>query len=143
MASTMTPSKQVSLPGDHLSRCTSRRVALQLTNMTPLQAASAIENLQMETPVKKLNFTESDKENKPFDADLATLEAQMDAKHTEKTIMSKPTEVSQPSKEAEKTVAAVNPVEDEPLLRENPNRFVLFPIQYHEVCDASPTIFHA
>lgn len=23
---------------------------------------------------------------------------------------------------------------DEPLLRENPNRFVLFPIKYHEVC---------
>lgn len=91
----------------------------------------------METPIKKLNFTESDKENNPFDADLATLEAQMDAKHTEKTIMSKPTEVSQPQKEAEKTVALVNSVEDEPLLRENPNRFVLFPIQYHEVCDAS------
>jgi ribonucleoside-diphosphate reductase subunit M2 len=102
--------------------------------MTPSkQAASAIENLKMETPVKKLNFTESDKENKPFDADLATLEAQMDAKHTEKTIMTKPTEVPQPQKEAEKTVAAVKPEEDEPLLRENPNRFVLFPIQYHEI----------
>jgi hypothetical protein len=78
--------------------------------MTPLQAASAIENLKMETPIKKLNFTVSDKENKPFDADLATLEAQMDAKHIEKTIMSKPTEVSQPQKEAEKTVAIVNSV---------------------------------
>jgi hypothetical protein len=105
--------------------------------MIRLQAASAIENLKMETPVKKLNFTESDKENKPFDADLSTLEAQMDAKHTEKIIMSKPTEAPQQQKEADKTVAIVNSVEDEPLLRENPNRFVLFPIQYHEVCDAS------
>ena len=25
---------------------------------------------------------------------------------------------------------------DEPLLQENPQRFVLFPIKYHEVCDA-------
>lgn len=31
--------------------------------------------------------------------------------------------------------------DDEPLLRENPNRFVLFPIKFHEVCstDASAT----
>ena len=24
-------------------------------------------------------------------------------------------------------------IEDEPLLRENPNRFVIFPIQYHDI----------
>ncbi|KAJ8607527.1 hypothetical protein MRB53_040237 [Persea americana] len=30
--------------------------------------------------------------------------------------------------------------DSEPLLRENPNRFVLFPIKYHEVRDASPRV---
>lgn len=29
--------------------------------------------------------------------------------------------------------AAPRPEEDEPLLKENPRRFVLFPIQYHEI----------
>ncbi|KAK4176232.1 ribonucleotide reductase [Triangularia setosa] len=86
------------------------------------QAASAIDAFKMESPVKKLNFTASDKENKPFDADLATLEAEIDAKYeTKKEI---------------KTVAPPAPQQellDEPLLTENPQRFVLFPIKYHEV----------
>ncbi|KAJ3277930.1 Ribonucleoside-diphosphate reductase subunit M2, partial [Borealophlyctis nickersoniae] len=34
------------------------------------------------------------------------------------------------------TQAAVRNVKDEPLLKENPKRFVLFPIQYHEVWQA-------
>ncbi|KAK0670618.1 ribonucleotide reductase [Cercophora samala] len=87
------------------------------------QAASAIDAFKMESPVKKLNFSASDKENKPFDADLATLEAEMDAKFENK-------------KEETKTVAAPAPQQallDEPLLTENPQRFVLFPIKYHEV----------
>jgi len=79
----------------------------------------------MESPVKKLNFAGAGKENKPFDADLATLEAEIDAKHKE-------------NQEVTKTVAASTKPEemDEPLLQENPQRFVLFPIKYHEVRNA-------
>jgi len=81
----------------------------------------------MESPVKKLDFSASNKENAPFDADLATLEAEIDANH--KTM------------NKEESKAAVAPTikaeeADEPLLQENPHRFVLFPIKYHEVRDA-------
>ncbi|KAG7290247.1 Ribonucleotide-diphosphate reductase (RNR), small subunit [Staphylotrichum longicolle] len=89
------------------------------------QAASAIESLKMESPVKKLDFSASNKENAPFDADLATLEAEIDANH--KTMN---------KKEEPKTAVAptIKPEEaDEPLLQENPHRFVLFPIKYHEI----------
>lgn len=86
----------------------------------------------MESPVKKLNFSEADKENKPFDADLATLEAEIDAKHSK--INTKPsTETPQKTE----PVAPAPDVSDEPLLMENPGRFVMFPIKYHEVRDAS------
>jgi ribonucleoside-diphosphate reductase subunit M2 len=98
--------------------------------MHRFQAASAIEGLKMESPVKKLDFSASNKENAPLDADLATLEAEMDANH--KTTMNK--------KEELKVAVAptIKPEEaDEPLLQENPQRFVLFPIKYHEVRDAS------
>lgn len=75
----------------------------------------------MESPVKKIDFT--GKENAPFDAD-APVEIET----------YKPLE---PSKEIAKVTAVaptVKPEEaDEPLLQENPNRFVLFPIKYHEV----------
>ncbi|KAK4106899.1 hypothetical protein N658DRAFT_555666 [Parathielavia hyrcaniae] len=89
------------------------------------QAASAIEGLKMESPVKKLSFA-ANKENAPFDADLATLEAEFDANH--KTTMNK-------TEEPKAAVApTVKPEEaDEPLLQENPQRFVLFPIKYHEI----------
>lgn len=82
----------------------------------------------MESPVKKLDFSASNKENAPFDADLATLEAEIDANH--KTMN---------KKEGPKPAVAptIKPEEaDEPLLQENPHRFVLFPIKYHEVRDA-------
>lgn len=84
----------------------------------------------MESPVKKLNFSASNKENAPFDADLATLEAEIDANH-------------QTSMEKKETSAAVAPTikaseADEPLLQENPQRFVLFPIKYHEVRSDAP-----
>ncbi|KAK3301598.1 ribonucleotide reductase [Chaetomium strumarium] len=97
-------------------------MAAQLTPSK--QAASAIDALKMESPVKKLDLSASNKENAPFDADLATLEAEIDAKHQQQTTMNK--------KEPE--VVSVNPEEaDEPLLQENPQRFVLFPIKYHEI----------
>ncbi|KAB5557946.1 ribonucleotide reductase [Coniochaeta sp. 2T2.1] len=84
----------------------------------------------MESPVKKLILSESDKENKPLsDTDLATLEAEIDAKHAEETSSKAVTQISQKVEEP----AHVDPNEDEPLLAENPGRFVLFPIKYHEI----------
>lgn len=83
----------------------------------------------MESPIKKLDFT--GKENAPFDADVAAIAQEIEAQ--------------QPVVKASKTIeslhavaATIKPEEaDEPLLRENPQRFVLFPIKYHEVSDAS------
>ncbi|KAL2271899.1 hypothetical protein VTJ83DRAFT_1270 [Remersonia thermophila] len=91
------------------------------------QAASAIENFKMESPVKKLDFSKSNKENAPFDADLATLEAEMDATHQKSAVTKKeePTPAVAPTIKPEEA--------DEPLLQENPQRFVLFPIKYHEI----------
>lgn len=83
----------------------------------------------MESPVKKIDF--SGKENAPFDADApAEVETQ------------KPT--MDDTKEVVKAGVAptIKPEEaDEPLLQENPQRFVLLPIKYHEVsiADASLT----
>ena len=99
-----------------------------------LQAASAIESFKIESPVKKLDLTATDKENRPFDADLAALEAEMDAKHTINIA------VEAPKKDEVKAVVAptIKDLEaDEPLLQENAQRFVLFPIKYHEVRDAT------
>ncbi|KAK0623259.1 ribonucleotide reductase [Immersiella caudata] len=90
------------------------------------QAASAIDAFKMESPVKKLDFSAPEKENKPFGADLAALEAEIDAKHME----------NKAAQEVTKAVAApakADDLLDEPLLRENAQRFVLFPIKYHEI----------
>jgi ribonucleoside-diphosphate reductase subunit M2 len=98
------------------------------------QAASAIDSLKMESPVKKLDFNPADKENKPLDeTTIANLASEMDANH-------KP--VVEETKVEQKPAVApgIKPEEaDEPLLQENPQRFVLFPIKYHEVRDASFT----
>jgi ribonucleoside-diphosphate reductase subunit M2 len=102
-----------------------------LANMS-LQAASAIENLKMaDSPAKKLNFDAADKENLPFEAETPVVSV----------------EVSKPVIEEEKTetkhavvAPTIRPEEaDEPLLQANPQRFVLFPIKYHEVRVTSTT----
>jgi ribonucleoside-diphosphate reductase subunit M2 len=100
-----------------------------------VQAASAIDSLKMESPVKKLDFSVEDKENKPFDSDVAVLAEKIDATAPVKPVVEAVEPVQKPAvapgiKEAEA---------DEPLLQENPQRFVLFPIKYHEVSDASCT----
>lgn len=38
-----------------------------------------------------------------------------------------------PPPSRQKSAAAAAGVEDEPLLRENPRRFVIFPIEYHDI----------
>ncbi|KAI0180483.1 small subunit of ribonucleotide reductase [Hypoxylon sp. FL1284] len=96
------------------------------TEITPSKkAASAMESLKMESPVKKINFSASGKENASFDVDSETIGNEIEA--------NKPLE-----KEQEKPAPAVAPTikaeeADEPILQENPHRFVLFPIKYHEI----------
>jgi ribonucleoside-diphosphate reductase subunit M2 len=91
-----------------------------------MQAASAIENLKMtSSPVKKINFEAADKENLPFDAETPIVDVQI----------SKP--IVEQVKPDQKTVTVAPTIKleevDEPLLQANPQRFVLFPIKYHEV----------
>ena len=82
-----------------------------------------------DSPAKKLNFETAGKENLPFDTDAPTL----DDTETKKPIV----EVKVPQK-AVVVAPTIKPEEsDEPLLQENPQRFVLFPIKYHEVSIAS------
>ncbi len=79
-----------------------------------------------DSPAKKLTFEAAGKENLPFDAD-APIDVAVE--------ITKP--ILQEVKKQEKAVVVaptIKPEEaDEPLLQENPQRFVLFPIKYHEV----------
>ncbi|CAL3969258.1 hypothetical protein PZA11_006148 [Diplocarpon coronariae] len=98
------------------------------SQVTPSKtAATGIESLKMgDSPAKKLDFGNANKENEKLKAEVPVLndtEAKKpvieEVKKTEITTMVAPT---------------IKPEEaDEPLLRENPQRFVLFPIKYHEI----------
>lgn len=99
------------------------------------QAASAIENFKMESPVKQPQFNGvADKENtsEPIDTRYDSDEVAVPIKGIPmlETVQEKKPEVAPTVKEEE---------QDEPLLQENPNRFVLFPIKYHEVCTRPAT----
>lgn len=76
-----------------------------------------------DSPAKKLTFDTSNKEN-----------YQPDAPVVEDLDLKKP-QVDLVKQEEKPTVAPGIKAEeaDEPLLQENPQRFVLFPIKYHEV----------
>jgi ribonucleoside-diphosphate reductase subunit M2 len=78
-----------------------------------------------DSPAKKLYFDVADKENLPFDAQLPVVEIETSKPKVE-VVKKEPLPV---------TVApTIKPEEaDEPLLQANPQRFVLFPIKYHEV----------
>ena len=80
-----------------------------------------------DSPAKKLIFEPSGKENLPVNTPAPILD-DLDLK---KPIV----EAFDAKVEAKPTVApTIKPQEaDEPLLQENPHRFVLFPIKYHEV----------
>lgn len=84
-----------------------------------------------DSPAKKLNFDIADKENIKHDAPVVV---DLDMKKPQVELV-KP--------EAKPAVAPTIKAEeaDEPLLQENPQRFVLFPIKYHEVC--IPSTRHA
>lgn len=89
----------------------------------------------MESPVKKLDLGVANKENEIQDPAVATILQDDDTKHSnaKEVVKTKQPVSSNALLKAEEM--------DEPILRENPNRFVLFPIQYHEVCDATQPPF--
>ncbi|KAI0023252.1 ribonucleotide reductase [Xylariomycetidae sp. FL0641] len=90
------------------------------------KTVAAFESLKMESPVKKLNYNAAGKENAPFDADVDTIANEIES---HKPTMEKPQEDLKAA-----TAPTIKPEEaDEPLLQENPQRFVLFPIKYHEI----------
>jgi ribonucleoside-diphosphate reductase subunit M2 len=78
-----------------------------------------------DSPTKKLDFAAMDKENIPATVEPAVIEIEP----------KKPlTEVIKTEPETPKAAPSIKQTEaDEPLLQENPQRFVLFPIKYHEV----------
>jgi len=78
-----------------------------------------------DSPAKKLHFEAVGKENMPLKADapvVEDIEFQKPVVEEVKTIVKAATAPTLKPEEA-----------DEPLLQENPQRFVLFPIKYHEV----------
>ncbi|KAL8955764.1 MAG: hypothetical protein Q9193_006500 [Seirophora villosa] len=98
------------------------------TQLTPSkQAASAVENLKMlDSPAKKLNFDIADKENIMHEVPIVDDDLDLDLKKPQVELV----------KLEEKPAVApgIKPEEaNEPLLQENPQRFVLFPIKYHEI----------
>jgi hypothetical protein len=94
----------------------------------PSQAASTLENLKVkDSPVKKIDFTSEDKENMPA-AETVASPVEVDLKKVESKVEA--TEV----KEIVKAAPTIQELEaEEPLLQENPHRFVLFPLKYHEI----------
>ena len=77
-----------------------------------------------DSPVKKLDFEQVGKENLPADVPVAA----------EPEIKKPIVEEVKPVQEVAKVAPGIKEQEvDEPLLQENPNRFVLFPLKYHEV----------
>ena len=82
------------------------------------------------SPIKKIDFEALGKEN-ILDSTLV-----VDASEVKKPLTQpiKPAEKSLEKPLAVSVAPTIKPEEaDEPLLQENPHRFVLFPIKYHEV----------
>lgn len=100
------------------------------TQTTPSkQAAAAIGNLKMESPVKKIDFSAANKENNAPNEEVAA-ETNVEEHVKPVVVELKPTEEA-PKSTVAHTIKAEEA--DEPLLQENPQRFVLFPIKYHEI----------
>ena len=114
-----TPSKKV---------CNDAVAATRLTSLlTKSQAASGIESLKMESPVKMQKLSsEANKEN---------IEARYEADEVAVPIKGIPEMPEEPKKPEALSVAPTIKEDEaiEPILQENPQRFVLFPIKYHEV----------
>ncbi|KAI1924274.1 Ribonucleotide-diphosphate reductase (RNR), small subunit [Ophidiomyces ophidiicola] len=108
MATQSTPSKQI-----------------WLTRLDIKQTASSLEHLKMsDSPVKKLELGMANKENAPGSAPLADADLKkVDTEALKLNVSEEPKRQLTP-KELEA---------EEPLLQENPHRFVLFPLKYHEI----------
>lgn len=125
-----TPSKKVR--DDVLATLSSH---LEVSNPINSQAASALETLKMESPIKKVQFQpEADKEN--IERQYASDEKAVPVKGIPDLA-----DLPDPDEPVKPVVAEGIKEEevDEPLLQENPQRFVLFPIKYHEVCNRDAT----
>ena len=86
-----------------------------------------------DSPVKKLDFAAIDKENIPATVE-PTVEPTVVPTVVEPEIKKPVADVVKTAPEVPKVAPTIKPTEvDEPLLQENPQRFVLFPIKYHEV----------
>ena len=121
MTTQTTPSKNV-CHERHLNR---HAVVEWLTDSPHLQAASGLEKLKMgDSPAKKLNFDPVDKENNLQNTMPVVSDADLKKAHVEVIEKGQKPVVAPTIKDHEA---------DEPLLQENPHRFVLFPIKYHEV----------
>lgn len=85
----------------------------------------------MESPIKKPVFdAQADKEN-------IALAQQYESDQVAIPIKGIPDFVEAPKKEEPSVASTIKTDEAiEPILQENPQRFVLFPIKYHEVRDA-------
>lgn len=100
-----------------------------LTNSS-IQTVASLINLKMESPIKKPVFDmQADKENIALQSCYETDEVAVPIKGIPSVLDLKEEETKTLS------VAPTIKVEEavEPLLQENPQRFVLFPIKYHEV----------
>ncbi|KAK5132010.1 Ribonucleotide-diphosphate reductase (RNR), small subunit [Meristemomyces frigidus] len=90
------------------------------------KAASALESFTMASPIKPLALhTEADKEN---------IEARYESDEVAVPIKGIPVQEEEPESENPSLVPSIKDDEAlEPILRENAQRFVLFPIKYHEI----------
>lgn len=89
------------------------------------QAASALESLKMESPLKKLQL--------PVEADKENINALYESDEVAIPIKGIP-DFEVPVKETPAVAEGIKEEEAmEPILQENAQRFVLFPIKYHEV----------
>ncbi|PPJ60181.1 hypothetical protein CBER1_09005 [Cercospora berteroae] len=89
------------------------------------KATSALEALKMESPIKKVQFSEADKENR---------ESQYASDEVAIPVKGIPDDLPEPVvKKIESETVKEEESEIEPILQENPQRFVLFPIKYHEI----------
>lgn len=82
----------------------------------------------MDSPIKKLDFQATGKENMPLNSDAPIVDIEIKKPFVEEVKIEKAVAVAPTIKPEES---------DEPLLQENPHRFVLFPIKYHEVSRVS------
>jgi hypothetical protein len=101
-----------------------RNIRANLANAS-LQAVEALENFNIESPMKQPLFTAASEEKE----NIITKEVAVPVKGI-------PMADDLPEPEVPKPSAAPGIKGDEmnePILQENPNRFVLFPIKYHEV----------